>query len=125
MSGKNRVVSAGLVSLCAIGVLAFCGCISGRSDVTYGPKGPAVSNSTLRHIRCGETSKERVLGTLGAPSSETATPEGTEILRYEYSKETDVDFTFCPFMDFDDKKEERIVYFFEIRDGTVIKFWRD
>lgn len=125
MSGKSRTASVGLVLLCAIGVFALCGCISGRSDVTYGPKGPAVSNSTLRHIRCGETSKEWVLGTLGVPSSQTATPEGTEILRYEYTKETDVDFTFCPFMDFDDKKEERTVYLFEIRDGIVIRFWRD
>ncbi len=125
MSQRSRIASVGIVVLCVVGAFVLGGCISGRSDVTYGPKGPAASNKTLRYIRCGQTSKEWVIGTLGTPTSETATPEGTELLKYEYTKETDVDFSFCPFMDFDDKKEERTVYYFEIRDGVVIKFWRD
>jgi len=125
MSRHISIASMGVVVLCVMGGLVLTGCISGRSDTRYGPKGPAVTGKTLKHVRCGQTSKEWVLATLGAPTSETATPEGTEVLRYEYTKKTDVDFSFCPFLDFDDKKEEHTVVYFEIRDGTVIRYWRD
>jgi len=101
------------------------GCISGRSDISYGPKGPVVGYETIRQIEVGQTSKEWVLGTLGTPTSATATPEGTEILKYVYTKNVDADFSFCIFFDFDDKREERTVYYFEIADGIVTKFWKE
>lgn len=125
MNKQINFASMGIVVLCLMAGVILPGCISGRSDVRYGPKGPAVTGKTLKHVRCGQTSKEWVLGTLGAPTAATATPEGTEVLKYEYTKKTDVDFDFCPFLDFDDKKEERTTVYFEIRDGVVLKYWRD
>ena len=125
MSGRRMAVSGSIVVLCGMLGIVLAGCISGRSDVSYGPKGPAVGHETLRQIEVGQTSKEWVLGTLGTPTSETATPEGTEILKYVYTKKVDVDFSFCIFFDFDDKREERTVYYFEIANGIVTKFWKE
>lgn len=125
MNAKKMGTSAGLVILCGALGLVLSGCISGRSDVSYGPEGPAVGHETLRQVKVGCTSKEWVLGTLGTPTSETATPEGTEILKYVYTKDVDVDFSFCIFFDFDDKRQERTVYYFEIANGVVTKFWKE
>ncbi len=119
------VVSTSVVVLCVAAALVLTGCISGRSDVSYGPKGPAVGAETLRQIRVGCTSKGWVLGTLGTPSSETATPEGTEILKYVYTKKVDSNFDAFLFLDFDDEREERTTYYFEITNGTVTKFWKE
>jgi len=101
------------------------GCISGRSDVRYGPEGPAVGHETIRQIDIGQTSKEWVLGTFGKPTSETTTPEGTEILKYVYTKKVDSDLDVFLFLDFDEKHEYRTTYYFEIADGVVTKFWKE
>ena len=75
MGTKINFAFVGIVVLCLAAGVVLTGCISGRSDVSYGPKGPAVTGKTLKHVRCGQTSKEWVIGTLGAPTSETATAE--------------------------------------------------
>jgi hypothetical protein len=113
------------VILCFLAAWATGGCISSRSDVSYGSKGPAVGSSTLRKVKVGRTSKEWVLGTLGEPTFETQTPEGTEILTYEYTKKVDNHFEFEPFLDSHDKREERTTYYFEVADGVVCRFWKE
>ena len=113
-----------LLALCAVSASVLTGCISARSDVRYGPKGPSIGHETIRQVQAGQTSKEWVLGTLGAPTSEAATPEGTEILKYVYTKKTDVDFRFCIFFDIDETSEQQTVYYFEIADGVVTRFWK-
>ncbi|MHC4521249.1 MAG: hypothetical protein ACYTAS_21855 [Planctomycetota bacterium] len=125
MNVRRMGASIGLLVLCVLSVFVVSGCISARSDVRYGPKGPAAGHETIRQIKEGQTSKEWVLGTFGAPTSETTTPEGTEILKYVYTKKIDADLTFCIFFDFDDRREERTVYYFEIADGVVTKFWKE
>ena len=125
MSGRRMIVSAGTVVVCGVLGLVLSGCISGRSDVSYGPKGPAVGHETVKQIEVGRTSKEWVLGTLGTPTSETKTPEGTEILKYVYTKSVDSDIDVFLFLEFDDKREERTVYYFQIADGVVTRFWKE
>ena len=125
MKVRRMGASIGLVVLCVLLGAVLSGCISGRSNVSYGSKGPAVGHDTIGQVEVGKTSKEWVLATLGTPSSAAATPEGTEILKYEYTKKTDSSFSFCIFFDFDDKRDERTVYYFEIADGIVTKFWKE
>ncbi|HON92368.1 MAG TPA: hypothetical protein PLT20_06155 [Sedimentisphaerales bacterium] len=116
--------AAGRVLLIAI-TLGGTGCISSRSDVTYGPKGPAVSNSTLRQIKCGQTSKGWLLGVMGEPSRAVRTSANTEILTYEYTKTIDSDFNFFIFFNADNRREERIVHVFEVENGIVTRHWRE
>jgi len=125
MAERKMMASAGTILLCAVFGFALTGCISGRSDVRYGPKGPAVGTETLRQIQVGSTSKEWVLGMLGEPTSQTQTPEGTEILRYVYTKMVDSDFSAFLLLNFDDKREDRTVLYFEITDGIVTRYWRE
>ncbi len=125
MVERKTVASAGTMLLCVMFGLVLTGCISGRSDVRYGPKGPAVGAETLRQIQVGSTSKEWVLGTLGEPTSQTQTPEGTEILRYVYTKMVDSDFCVFLLLNFDDKREDCTVLYFEIADGIVTRYWRE
>lgn len=125
MVERKTVASAGTMLLCVMFGLVLTGCISGRSDVRYGPKGPAVGAETLRQIQVGSTSKEWVLGTLGEPTSQTQTPEGTEILRYVYTKMVDSDFCVFLLLNFDDKREDCTVLYFEITNGIVTRYWRE
>ncbi len=125
MDRRQTAVSAGLIVLCAMFGFVLSGCISGRSDVSYGSKGPVVGSETLRQIKVGSTSKEWLLGTLGEPTSETETPEGTEILKYVYTKKVDSDLDVFIFLDFDDKREERTVLYFELADGIVSRYWKE
>jgi len=116
--------AAGWVLLVAVMLTGF-GCISSRSDVTYGPKGPAVSNSTLRQIKCGETSKAWLLGVMGEPSRVVRTSARTEVLTYEYTKTIDSDFNFFIFFNADNRREERTVHVFEVTNGIVTRHWRE
>ncbi len=125
MSKAARTGTIGVTVLCVVIAWAASGCISSRSDVTYGAKGPAVGSNTLRKIKVGQTSKQWVLGTLGEPTSETWTPEGTEILMYEYTKKVDSHFRFAPFLDSHDKREKCTIYYFEITDDIVTRFWKE
>jgi hypothetical protein len=106
-------------------MLTLAGCISSRSDVTYGPKGPPVRSSTLRQLKCGETSREWLLSVLGEPSRATRTSDNTEVLTYEYTKTVDSDFSFFIFFDADNRREERTVYVFEVQDGVVTRYWKE
>jgi len=125
MCGRRMVVSATLGVLCGVLGLALVGCISGRSDVRYGPEGPAVGHETIRQIEIGRTSKAWVLGTFGKPTSETVTPEGTEILKYVYTKKVDSDLDVFLFLDFDEQHEYRTTFYFEIAGGVVTNFWKE
>ncbi len=125
MNRRERAVSTMIIGLCVALGIVLTGCISSRSDVRYGDKGPVVGSDTLRQIEVGSTSKEWLLGTLGEPTSETRTPEGTEILKYVYTKKVDSDFDAFIFLSFDDQREERTVLYFELTDGTVTRYWKE
>jgi len=125
MSRREPAASAGIIVLCVAFGFVLSGCISSRSDVSYGAKGPIVGGETLRQIKAGVTSKEWLLGTLGEPTSETQTPDGTEILKYVYTKKVDSDLDVFIFLDFDDRREERTVLYFEIADGIVSRYWKE
>jgi hypothetical protein len=128
MSQKSNRIGVARVKVIIFYLVIFLivgGCISGRTDVTYGTNGPAVSSRTLKMVKIGETSKEWLYGTLGDPTSESRTPDGIELLRYEYNKKVDSSFEINPFLDLGDKKEVRTVYYFELKDGVVTRFWKE
>jgi len=125
MSDGRKVIRAGALALSMLMMLALAGCISSRSDATYGPKGPPVRSSTLREIECGQTTKGWLLGVLGEPTRAVRTSDRTEILTYEYTKTVDSDFSFFIFFDADNRREERTVYVFELENGVVTRYWKE
>ncbi|MHC4666233.1 MAG: hypothetical protein ACYS9T_09810 [Planctomycetota bacterium] len=121
---KTRTaIICGIFSL----LIAFlaAGCISGRTDIDYGRCGPAVSNKTLRQVKPDQATKAWVLATLGEPSSNRTLADGTEVLKYEYTKKIDSNFSIWPVLDLHDKKTEHKRVYFEIKDGVVKTYWRD
>lgn len=124
MKRRASVMKAGLSVLLVLVAMVLAGCISSHSDVSYGPKGPAVGHDTLRQIKCGETTKGWLLAVLGEPSRVAQSANGPEILTYEYTKTIDSDFSFFIFFDADDRKEERTTYVFEIEDDIVMRYWK-
>ena len=118
------IVSIGLALVLA-GTLLASGCLVSKNDVTYGPKGPAIGAGTTRQIKLGQTSKEWLLDRLGEPTSETETAEGTQLLKYVYTKKIDGKFVLFPVLVLDNNKETRTVYYFEIKDDAIIRYWKE
>jgi hypothetical protein len=125
MKCKAGTMRAGGAVLLVLMTLTEFGCISSRSDVTYGAKGPVVPNSTLRQVKCGRTTRNWLLGVLGEPSRAVRTSANTEVLTYEYTKTVDSDFSFFIFFDADNRREERTAYVFELEDGVVTRYWKE
>ncbi len=124
MIRRADMMKAAMSILSVVAAIALAGCISSHSDVSYGPKGPAVGGDTLRQIECGQTTKGWLLAVLGEPSCETRASNGSEILTYEYTKTVDSDFSFFILFDADDRREERTTYIFEIENGIVTRYWK-
>ncbi len=125
MKRKTWTMRAGGAILLVLMMLMGVGCISSHSDVTYGSKGPAVPNSTLRQIKVGHTTKSWLLGVLGEPSRAARTSANTEVLTYEYTKTVDSNFSFFIFFDGDSRREERTIYVFELESGIVMEYWKE
>ena len=125
MKNRKIVTTFHLLVLHLLTLLIVGGCVSGRTDISYGSQGPAVGRETLKKVKTGETTKEWLVSTLGEPSSESGTPEGIEILKYCYTKKIDSSFAISPFLDLDNKKEEHTTLYFELKDGVVTKFWKE
>lgn len=125
MNRRVCMTKAGMSVLLALAAMTLVGCISSHSDVSYGPKGPAVGSDTLRQVKCGQTTKEWLLATMGEPSRATPASSSPEVLTYEYTKKIDSDVSFCIFFDADDRREERTVYVFELENGIVTRYWKE
>jgi hypothetical protein len=52
-------------------------------------------------------------------------PDGTEVLKYEYTKERKGGFVLFPIIFLNDAKLEQTTCYIEIKDGIVTKRWID
>ncbi len=102
--------------------LIITGCISAHSDIKYGRNGPPAGRQVLRQIQDGLTSKSWLISLLGEPSEIFGTPDGSQILKYHYLKKVDNSLSIDPFFCVGEKKEERTIFYFEVRDGIVTNF---
>lgn len=116
------------ILICATAVFALMplsGCLIYHSGVSYSGKGEPLADSTLDQVNCGTTTKDWVVATLGEPSRQSTTANGTEILEYSYGKKRDNEFVFIPFVFINGGKENKQTVFFEISDGVVKNFWTE
>jgi outer membrane protein assembly factor BamE (lipoprotein component of BamABCDE complex) len=115
----------GIGILLLAGILPLAGCLVYSDDVRYGDKGKAPTAHTLDQIQTGTTTRDWVLATLGEPSRQSTTKDGTEVLEYQYSRKKDNQFIFCPFVFINDEGEEKQTLYFEVENGVVTKFWKE
>ncbi|MCL5283005.1 MAG: outer membrane protein assembly factor BamE [Planctomycetes bacterium] len=113
----------GLVVLASL--LPLAGCIVYSDDTRYGDKGKAPTDRTLDQIQTGTTTKDWVLTTLGEPSRQSTSKEGTEVLEYQYSRKKDNTFIFCPFVFINDEGEDKQTLYFEVENGVITRFWKE
>ena len=89
---KEHALRRGIGLVLLAGILPLAGCIIYSDDTRYGDKGKAPTDRTLDQIETGTTTRDWVLATLGEPSRQSTTKEGTEVLEYEYSRKKDNQF---------------------------------
>lgn len=120
--------STQVVALVLLIGVAFLGCasiVSHNSRTTYGHSRSAPGYDTLRQIHPGETTKEWILQTLGRPTSEKRLDDGAEILRYEYTSKTRNKFGCLFLINIDHSTVTEDNIYIEVRDGIVVRYWRD
>ena len=102
--------------------ILLAGCVVTKSDVHYS----GVDNSQLRQIKQGKTTKDWLVTTLGEPTEQSMTEDGTEILRYKCTEKRNNQFVlFPPPIVIDDKKVIEHTVVFKLKDGIVQRYWKE
>jgi outer membrane protein assembly factor BamE (lipoprotein component of BamABCDE complex) len=122
---KKHALQRGIGLVLLASLLPVAGCLIYSDDTRYGEKGKAPTERTLDQVQTGTTTRDWVLATLGDPSRQSTTKEGTELLEYQYSRKKDNQFIFCPFVFINDEGEEKQTLYFEVENGVVTKFWKE
>ncbi len=122
---EKRQISRCVGILIVLSILPLAGCVVYSGDVKYGEKGKAPTARTLDRVEPGTTTKDWVVATLGDPSRQSTTKDGTELLEYQYSRRKDNSFVFCPFVFINDEGEDKQTLYFEIENGVVKNFWKE
>ncbi len=122
---EKRQISRCVGILIVLSILPLAGCVVYSGDVKYGEKGKAPTDRTLDRIEPGATTRDWVVATLGDPSRQSTTKDGTELLEYQYSCKKDNSFVFCPFVFINDEGEDKQTLYFEIENGVVKNFWKE
>lgn len=112
-------------TLLLLGISALTGCVSSNSSIHYLPQDPAVGKSGLNAVKVEKTTKDELTSIFGAPSGQTKSDDGTEILSYKYGKKKEGTFDVWPFVCLHDDKEELLTIYFEVTDGVVTKYWKE
>lgn len=107
------------VTLC----LALAGCIvhvGSRTERT----GRYVGVETLAQVQPGK-SRDYALALLGEPSSKTAVEGGTEIWKWEYTESKSRESGVLLVFHGNDRSASEGAVYVELKDGVVVKAWRD
>ena len=115
---RNRFVWAALLTST---LLASC-LIS--SDSATSVSGRYVSEQTLATIEPGKSS-DYVASVLGEPTQKNTLPDGTEIWKWCYSKTTSSKTAVIFLIGSKADVTSEHTTFVEIKDGVVVKAWRD
>jgi outer membrane protein assembly factor BamE (lipoprotein component of BamABCDE complex) len=117
----RRVLVAG--AMVATGA-TLSGClISGSSHSKQ--TGAYVSPSTFNQVEPGVTTEEWVLASFGQPTSRSQISDGSEILKWAYTQTKSGSGSVFLLYGGSNSSEKQGAAFVQIRDGVVIKAWRD
>lgn len=117
--GTIRLVTA-LGALPMLASLPGCLIASGK---TVRESGPQISESTLRAIDYRTATTEWLLAAFGEPANRVCLPDGAEILRYDSDVRTTEGSYFLMLAASSTNRIERTCWWFETRDGKVMRAW--
>ena len=109
-------------------ILLMCFVTSGCvvcSETTSQESGKKLKNSTLKQLEPGKTTKEWAVSALGTPTSRNKLDNGTEVLKYEYSKTVDHEFAIFLLLASDSKKKTSQSVCLEFRDNILTRYWSE
>lgn len=112
----------GVVVLAALAV-TLGGCLIRSSSRTY-QSGTYVSASTMAQITPG-TTEEFVLATLGPPSTKTELSDGSSLWRWTWRQTRSSDGRVFLLVNSDSHTERQSSAYVQMKDGVVVKSWRD
>ncbi len=120
LSPRVRAMALALCALTALTALPGCLVTSGR---TVRETGPQISESSLRAIEYDKTTTEWLIAAFGEPANRVCLPDGAEVLRYDSDVRTTEGSYFFMLAASSANKIERTCWWFEARDGKVVRAW--
>ncbi|MFC1765958.1 hypothetical protein ACFL6U_28255 [Planctomycetota bacterium] len=113
---KNMILCMTATALMVSGCLVI-------NDSTNKATGKRIQDDTLKQFEPGSTTKEWTLAVLGSPSKQEILEDGTEILKYNYSRNMDrTTVIFVLFAGSEDKNEKQTAYF-EFKNDILSRYW--
>jgi hypothetical protein len=117
---RSLPLLASLAILPALAALQGCLVASGK---TVRETGPQISESTLLAIDYRKTPTEWLIAAFGEPANRVCLPDGAEILRYDCDVRTTEGSYFLMLAASSTNRIERTCWWFETRDGTIVRAW--
>jgi len=112
-----------LLAVAAIGMVS-AGCLVG-SKVNETRTGKTIGSGTFEQVKAGETTSAWLKSALGEPTEKTKVDEHSEIWKWSYSKTQERDTWVFLLLVSEDKKTTTESVAVELRDGVVVRKWRD
>ncbi len=117
--------TVGAVLLTAAASVSLNGCVVMASSTTsFQGNRRFVGPETLNQVQSGNTTKDRVLATLGQPTDIAKASEDTEILHYKYVETKRDSVAVLVLIAANNTTKDQRDLYFEVRDGIVQKYWQ-
>jgi len=121
MKFSAMTTAAAAATVCLAGL---SGClVSGNSTSTM--SGSYVGASTFSQVEPGVTSEEWVLAAFGEPTSRTNLSDGSQMLKWSYRQSKSGSGSVFLLYGGSNSTERQGATFVQVRDGLVVKAWRD
>ncbi len=122
MSRSSFRMIASTAAMLALGVV-MGGCLIRSSSRTF-HSGAYISPQTMSQIQPG-SGEDFVLATLGPPTTKTDLSDGTSLWRWTWRQTSSSDGRVFLLLNTDSHSERQASAFVQMKDGTVVKSWRD
>lgn len=119
---RSRLAAAGIVAIGSLALLPGC-LVSGHSNTTM--SGAYVGPTTFSQVEPGVTTEEWVLAAFGKPTERTTLSDGTDLLKWSYSRTKRGSGSVFLLYGGSNSSESQGAAFVQVRDGLVVKAWRD
>jgi len=109
-------------------ILLICfvtsGCIVSTENTSQ-ERGKKLKNSSLRKLEPGVTTKDWTVSVLGTPTSRSKLDNGTEVLKYEYSKTVNHELVIFLLLGSESEKTTRESVCLEFKDDILTRYWSE
>ena len=116
--------SLAVAAAASLVMVVLPGClVSGSSDTKM--SGTYIGPSTFGEIEPGETTVDWVRAVMGEPTSKACLEDGSEIWKWSYARQHRSSGGVFLLFGGSSRSEEQGATYVQMRDGVVVKAWRD